>query len=163
MNESILSQIDVYVIAMDRQNRIENIKSQVEKLSQIGHEHPDINIERINAVDGDNIDLQDLYNKGKIKKCIIEDTDCENFTKFSNRKYEVACILSHIKTYNEILQKNTPERYSIILEDDFKIEDDFIETLLKVMKQIKDKNIDFDVLLDNMPKVINNLLHSYIF
>ena len=144
--KTILSQIDLYVITMERSNRLQNIQAQVDKIAQMNKEYPMIGIHRMDAVDGDSLDLVQLYQMGKLKKCVIQEEECPGFTVLSNRKYEVACLLSHVKTLSQIMDKKNPDDYSIILEDDFTIEDNFVEILVNVMRQIKEKKIDFDIL-----------------
>jgi GR25 family glycosyltransferase involved in LPS biosynthesis len=138
--------IDFYVITMGEEPRLQNIQKQIDKLNEWNHggDKP-VYIKHIDAVKGDELNLNKLVDLGKLKRSIIDD-NTNGFTKPSRRKYEVGCYLSHIRTYNEIIHKNAPDHYSVIFEDDFDIQPNFMDVIKVVMKEIKDKKIDFDVL-----------------
>ena len=155
----IVNQIDFYVITMGiNQNRLKNIKSQIEKQIYVMDYDDKINnknnkftfsIETVDAVVGKNLNLQELIDQRIItdKIFIFDVEEKDKLFAFGHnitvRKNELGCYLSHLKTYDIIKSKNK-QGYSVILEDDFELTSDFIYTLEETMTKLKD--IDFDFL-----------------
>jgi len=134
-DDSITKTIDYYVITMKTPERLENIKAQESKIKESINT---INIEIVDAVVGKDLDL-DIY----IKHNILQPKNIDSFSqKMNNMKNELGCYLSHMKIYNIIKSKNK-KGYSIIFEDDFEVQDDFIEILEKNMNSIKDTDFDY--------------------
>ncbi len=85
-----------------------------------------LNCNRINAINGKLLDLNNI--DIKIKNSSLS-------------KNCIACFLSHIKSLKNLLKSN--ESYGIILEDDVLLDNNFIEKLSLVKKELPD---DFDIL-----------------
>ncbi len=135
--------IDYYVITMNNDPiRIENIKKQNDLLNK--QTNSNIHIQYIDAVVGKYIDIDALVDNNDLTFNIYENKDAKFTTVFEKRKNEVGCYLSHLKTYNEIKNKNNIDGYSIIFEDDFKISNDFADVLQKTLNTID--GYDFDML-----------------
>jgi GR25 family glycosyltransferase involved in LPS biosynthesis len=120
-NKEYFSQsIPIYIINLDRSpERWEKMKSQCINLNCI----------RINAIDGKNLDdmkYNDIMKKTKMKKNTI------------------ACFLSHLKCLNKFVKSN--DEYVVILEDDVDIEKNFTKKINNLLKEIQDKNENFDII-----------------
>ena len=137
-----LSKIDYYVITMGQQKRLDNINKQTAKLNSMNPGDP-ITITKIDAVKGDDLDLVELVKDGKITKEIITEYIYYGMEKnIKNRKYEVGCHGSHMKTYKTIsdgIKNNKIDKngYSIYFEDDFEIQDNYFEELQKAIDYLK--------------------------
>lgn len=173
-NFEIVPSIDFYVITMGNPDREKNIRLQIEeqinKMFQNPNENDRFNfdIKRIDAVVGKNIDLDSLINKKHITQDIITNSNnvFDGIYSFSNdlnsRKNEIGCYLSHYKTYETIRDYGNPMGYSVIFEDDFVLNTDFLSRLDITMIQLKNSNIDFDLLFlgiqgDIGENIINNI------
>jgi len=111
-----------YINLKKREDR--NIKM-LEELKLI----KDIPIKRINAVDKDDLN----------RKKLIEDKYITNKTEL--RLGQIACILSHMKTWKEFI--NSDYDYCIILEDDIKINKKYFnQSFYNILNELD--NIDFD-------------------
>uniref|UniRef100_A0A6C0HY60 Glycosyl transferase family 25 domain-containing protein n=1 Tax=viral metagenome TaxID=1070528 RepID=A0A6C0HY60_9ZZZZ len=121
--------IDCYVITLGRpEKKVKNIENQQKKIPYT--------IEKVDAVLGDDLDIDQLVKDGQIS---------ENYAgKDQSRKRQIGCYMSHLKVLDIIHEKNTSAKYSIIFEDDFNISENFIEQLQKNESTIN--NLDFDVL-----------------
>lgn len=117
----ILKDIPIFWINLERSERRRNIMKETLDRFNLSHQ-------RIEAVDGNNIDLEE-YNK------IYSINEKMN-------KYEVACAMSHIKAikycYDEGLE------YALILEDDatFDYFQYKTDTLLELLDELKEKQGD---------------------
>ena len=179
----IVNSIDFYVITMSKDDRLNNIKSQIEKQIQIieiddtknnKNNKFNFSIEIVDAVVGKNLDLQNLFDKNIINEKICYDVEktstdnniLENFNnKIENRKNEMGCYLSHLKIYDIIKSKNQ-KGYSVIFEDDFELEPDFMYKLEESILKLKSINFDFDFLFlggllgNNDINVIDNIYYT---
>lgn len=168
-NQFSLNDIDYYVITMGQANRLQNIKTQLDKLnSQLPTAGTSIELHHIDAVNGDDLDLNELVSIGKIPRQVLTDPVYHGFMpgeKMNRRKYEIGCYMSHLKTLEEI--KKSPKKYSIVFEDDFEIKDGFYSTLQQSMNYILQDQPDFDMILlgINGPgvrsKVLNNSVYQF--
>ena len=124
--------LDMYVITLGKEERLENIKNQQNKIIN--------KIEIYNGVIGLNLDKNEL-----IKNNILSEN--YNLSKNDNHsKREIGCYLSHLNIYKKI-KENNKKGYTIIFEDDFLINsDNFIDEIKKAIDKLNDKNIDFDFL-----------------
>ena len=147
--------LDMYVITLGKEERLQNIKNQEDKINK-----------KINIFNGINVlklNLDDL-----IKKNILSDN--HNLSKNENHaKREIGCYLSHLSIYKKIKKANK-DGYTIIFEDDFLINsDNLLEEVKKSIQTLNDKNINFDFLFlgnttnnygenitDNLYKLDNN-------
>jgi len=147
--------LDMYVITLGKEERLQNIKNQEDKINK------KINI--FNGINGLKLNLDDL-----IKKNIL--SDYHNLSKNENHaKREIGCYLSHLSIYKKIKKANK-DGYTIIFEDDFLINsDNLLEEVKKSIQILNDKNINFDFLFlgnttnnygenitDNLYKLDNN-------
>ena len=147
--------LDMYVITLGKEERLQNIKNQEDKINK------KINI--FNGINGLKLNLDDL-----IKKNILSDN--HNLSKNENHaKREIGCYLSHLSIYKKIKKANK-DGYTIIFEDDFLINsDNLLEEVKKSIQKLNDKNINFDFLFlgnttnnygenitDNLYKLDNN-------
>ena len=148
--------VDFYVITMNNPDRVKNIAKQLETQINIMDTNDATNgnknsfkfsIEKIDAVVGKNLDLNELIQQKKIHPDIAnEQLKLNAFDgKVDNRKREVGCYLSHLKTYELIKLKNKGE-YSIILEDDFQLTKEFMYALEDTLTRVKNNNVNFDFL-----------------
>lgn len=85
-----------------------------------------------------------------LESSIINPLKLWNFRSFSNeedRKYCIGvsgCKFSHYKILQKL--KDSEDNYSVILEDDCVLIDDYQIHLNKTLKYIEDNNIDFNIL-----------------
>jgi GR25 family glycosyltransferase involved in LPS biosynthesis len=126
--------IHYYVITLGSEERNQNIEKQQEKMRS--------NIEIVNGVVGK--DLTGIVIQSMTDPVIefthpnIDEDTQENRIK----KNEIGCYLSHYQLYKKIAaQQSSP--YSVILEDDFIINNDFETELNNEMKQMDQ---DFDLI-----------------
>jgi GR25 family glycosyltransferase involved in LPS biosynthesis len=123
---------DIYVISLRQKNRLENIEKQQQKIKQP--------LQIFDAVKGDKLDLNKLIGEKTLSK--NADLD-ENEIK---KKRQVGCYLSHFNIYKKIKDDNR-SGYTIIFEDDFILKiDDLIKTTSEAIEDLKEENIDFDIL-----------------
>lgn len=160
-NFEVIQNIDFYVITLGNEKRLENIKKQTDKLNSNTDEYK-IHITKIDAVNGAELDLNKLAEENKIDKRIENENINQFNPKLEIRKKEVGCTMSHIKIYDIIKEKNQPDRYSVIFEDDFNVTDNFLKDLDKILVDLKNPNIDFDILVLGMlgpkgDKVVDNV------
>ena len=119
--------IKMYVISLRREDRLKNIAEQQRKI--------DVDIEIFDAVKGDQLNIDKLMDDGIISR------GWENGPSFKKR--EIGCYLSHFYIYNKIVANKLPG-YTIIFEDDFKIEsDNFMDDVKKAINITKG---EFDLL-----------------
>lgn len=131
-------QIDCYVITLKKPEKMKNIELQQEKIP-----YP---IEIVDAVFGDDLDINRLVTQG-----LVSPQYASLDTK--ERKRQIGCYMSHLKTLNKIAEKQNQNEYSIIFEDDFDIYPEFTEKLHQYIRDLKD--IDFDLLF------LGNLIDAY--
>ena len=124
--------LDMYVITLGKEERLENIKNQQNKIIN--------KIEIYNGVIGLNLDKNEL-----IKNNILSEN--YNLSKNDNHsKREIGVYLSHQNIYKKI-KENNKKGYTVIFEDDFLINsDNLIDEIKKAIDKLNDKNIDFDFL-----------------
>ena len=123
--------IDLYVISLQHEDRLENIKKQQKKINK--------EIVVFDAVKGDKIDIDNMISNGFISNDWVK-----NATPI--RKREIACYLSHLNLYKKI-QQIGHNGYTIIFEDEFDImREKFLEYINETIEKINNKKIDFDML-----------------
>jgi len=157
--------LDMYVITLGKEERLQNIKNQEDKINN--------KIEIFNGVNGLELDINDLKEKNILA----------NYNKLSenyNHKMgEIGCYLSHLNIYKKI-KENNKKGYTIIFEDDFLINSsNFIDDVKKAIKTLNNNNIEFDFLFlgnlndnhgtnisDNLYNIDNNTnlygTHGYV-
>jgi len=144
--------LDFYVITLGKQERLQNIKDQEEKIKN------KINI--FNAVNGSKLDINDLKEKNILAN---ENNLSENY---NHKVGEIGCYLSHLNIYKKI-KENNRKGYTIIFEDDFFIKsDNLINDIQNAIDLLEAKNIDFDFLFlgnlnDNHSKNISDNLYYF--
>ena len=136
---------------MKNKNRINNIEKQTNIINKSANGN-NIIINKIDAVIGVNIDLNEL-----VKQKILSPNYLENTNR---RKGQIGCYLSHLKIYNIINNKKPHTGYSIIFEDDFDVKtDNFINIVNNALNVLKNK--DFDLLfLQNNSDICGNGRHA---
>lgn len=144
----VVPSMDFYVITMGQADRRTNIRRQIE--TQL-REMPvadrfDFTIHDVDAVVGKNLDLDDLIAEGRLFDGIYTNPDKRFNEKMANRYNEVGCYLSHYKTYETIREQGRPNGYSVIFEDDFVLDPQFLAILDKTMIDIQANAMDFDML-----------------
>jgi len=95
------------------------------------------NYEFVKAVDGQNGELEN-YSFNVIPDWV------EPFTSKVMTKEEIGCALSHYNIWEKIVKEKLD--YTLILEDDIILCENFNEKLYEAFKSIKNSNIDFDLL-----------------
>jgi len=157
--------IEYCVITMQKQDRLENIKKQEDKINQNVPANEKINIRKIDAVVGANLDLNKLVSD----KLLAPEFKDES----KSRKAELGCYLSHMKIYNTI-RNSKKTGYTVIFEDDFEIvSDDFLKTVKRSLNTLVNDSVDFDMLFlgnnhsnyskDPIPKNKGELLKDNIY
>lgn len=117
-----------YINLKKRSDRNDILLKELEYLKELDY-IKDINIQRIDAVDKDDLDREKL----------IEDKYINDKTTL--RMGQIACILSHKKTWKEFIKSKYD--YCIILEDDVKINKEYFkESFYKILNDLN--NIKFD-------------------
>jgi len=129
-------EIDYYVITSKNEIRLKNIEEQQKK---INNNKDNIEIQKIDAVMGVNLDLN---------KLVVDKILSNKFLSDDKRKRgQIGCYMSHLKIYDIIKQKNKINNYSIIFEDDFMVVvDDFINIVNNSLTNLKSIDKDFDML-----------------
>ena len=156
-NFDIVPTIDFYVITIGNPKRETNIQTQIQQQLEIMKNSPnkkdyfDFSINKIDGVLGKNLDLDALIQQKILFQGIYEDMDPKlkhittSFNEnMDNRKNEVACYLSHYKTYEAIRERGNPQGYSVIFEDDFILDKQFMNILDDTLLKLGDT--DFDML-----------------
>jgi len=121
---------DAHVISLKKPVRLKNIEDQQAKIN--------IPIQILDAVKGDDLNLDDLIESG----IVLKENTLHNDNKVKMR--EIGCYLSHIKMY-ETINKNY--KYTILFEDDFNIVvPNLLEKITESIAILNEKNIDFDIM-----------------
>lgn len=149
--------IDYYVITMREPERMKNIETQIKK-SGIP-----MNMNYIDAVVGKNLDIDEYIVKNRLSPNIYDNQGKKFADKFENRKNEIGCYLSHMKTYRTIKEKGHTDKYSVIFEDDFYLNDHFAKILEETLEKIA--HLDFDMLFlgiagETGERVIDNVYYT---
>ena len=172
--------MDFYVITMGQSDRETNIQSQIKRQMDRMRAHPDkrdrfrFTIHKIDAVVGQDLDVDPLVEQGRVFPGIYDNPvhhgngrfDGNSFNeKWANRKNEIGCYLSHYATYETIRDRGDPGGYSVIFEDDFVLDPDFMRILDETMVKLTDKGTDFDMLFlgitgDKGARVVDNVYQT---
>lgn len=161
-NFDIIDDIDFYVITMGGEDRMKNIETQKEMLSENNFSTKNFHI--IDAIVGKNLDLEQLIKDGVLDPAAGLNQDPDPVQRQKTNQREVGCYLSHLKAFETIAAKNLDSGYSVIFEDDFKILDNFLPILDETL--VKIKNIDFDLLFlgiigYNGEQVVDNIYNIH--
>lgn len=98
--------IPIYVIHLENNKyRKENIEEAKKKYN--------INMEIFNAVDGLNLNINNLVEKGLLDKYLKDEAD--------KKRGSLGCFLSHNLLLQKIMNLDSKPSYALIFEDDFKI------------------------------------------
>lgn len=124
--------LHLYVITLKHENRLQNIKTQQSKIPN--------SIQLFEAVKGDFINVDTILNEYKFHYNFFNESHVDD----KKKKREVGCYLSHLNLYKLIKYAHNDTGYAIVFEDDFTINDDFIDNINKIISNILEKNIDFD-------------------
>lgn len=135
----------IYYINLDRRkDREENIKNELNKIRFNGPK------ERVSAVDGKNIDYDNLPNNLFTNDAINTATNKNNGLYTVMTKGAIGCALSHKLIYEKILYGN--DDYALILEDDIWFANNFTTKLLAIIMDMP----KFDVLFIGYHHTRNN-------
>jgi len=126
--------IDCYVITLGSKNRLNNIAEQQRKLP--------FKVNLFNAFDGNVFNNSNYRNELKEDGLLDEKEYWSNSERIRNK--EIGCYLSHTNLYKMVqgIKQNNQRKYTIIFEDDFKINDDFVDNLQKGLNILDNKNFD---------------------
>lgn len=153
--------MDFYVITMGKSDRETNIQLQIKQQMERMRANPDerdhfhFTIHKIDAVIGQDLDMDSLVEQGRVFPDIYDNPVHEGNGRFAgnsfnekwpNRKNEVGCYLSHYATYETIRDQGDPQGYSVIFEDDFVLDPDFMRILDETMVKLVETGADFDML-----------------
>jgi GR25 family glycosyltransferase involved in LPS biosynthesis len=139
--------INYYVITLNQESRLNNIKIQEEKLAK------PINI--ITGINGLSLDQKSLLDNGILSKDFYILND-------NKRAKEIGCYQSHLSIYN-LINKNTLSDYSVIFEDDFDIKQENLNLELENIIKSLDNNFDIIYLgntFDNVGTQFKNNIYS---
>ena len=175
-NFDIVPSIDFYVITIGNPTRETNIQTQIEQQLEImrgNHnkaDYFDFTIRKVDGFIGKTLDLDALIQQNILFPGIYEDMDPKwkhittSFNEnMENRKNEVGCYLSHYKVYEMIRDQGNPQGYSVIFEDDFTLDPQFMNILDETL--IKMGDTDFDMLFlgiigDNGEQILDNVYRT---
>lgn len=158
----VVDDIDIYIISMKGEKRMQNIEKQTEKLKK-GKFNTD-NVHIIDAIVGKTLDLDKLISEGVLDANAYLNEEPDPAERLATHKREVGCYLSHMKAYETVLAKNK-DGYSIIFEDDFNLLDNFLPILDETL--VKIKKIEFDILFLSLiaiyrgDNVVDNIYHIH--
>ncbi len=136
--------INVYIIHMNgNKNRENSIEEQKKKM--IGP----FNIQIFPAVNGKELDFKELKkNEGE--------NDNDWLVPLVKRRGEVGCYLSHRNIMDKIRKVKDSSKYSIIFEDDFKVNtNDLYSSVYKIINTLNQEKKDFDMIY------LGNLNHNH--
>jgi GR25 family glycosyltransferase involved in LPS biosynthesis len=127
----------IYYINLDRRpDRDEHINSELKK---INFEGP---IERIDAIDGRKTNINNLPNSLITDEGKYDAQDKNKGMYYILTPGAVGCALSHLKTYNKIIEEMKNDEHALILEDDITIDNNFMNKLNNYTNKIP----KFDIL-----------------
>ena len=127
----------IYYINLDRRpDRNEHINNELKK---INFEGP---IERIDAIDGRKTNIGNLPNALITDEGKYDAQDKNKGMYYILTPGAVGCALSHLKTYNKIIEEMKNDEHALILEDDITINNDFMNQLNNYVNKIP----QFDIL-----------------
>ena len=139
------------MISLNKSDRVENIKKQTEIINKMNKDdninNNNITIHFVDAIVGKDLNLELLVKQNIIRDFIIYDNSAKLFNgNILNRKNEIGCYLSHLKVYDIIDEKSNKNKYgySIVFEDDFIINDNFLMIVDESITKLQ--HIDFDLL-----------------
>lgn len=124
--------IDYYVITMRPKDRLKNINLQHSKMRK---NTANIKFQYVDAVVGKDMDVDKMKKSSKL-------IPREVWSFSANIKNELGCYLSHMKVYEMIAAKRKPG-FSVIFEDDFNLEDGFLEKLEESTEILNATDFDF--------------------
>ena len=124
-----IKQFDIYYINLDKcKKRKEYFNKTTAKIKEI---YPNYNVNRFNAINGINIDKNQIDNIHNI---------CKKKKLKTLKPGQIGCFLSH---YN-IWEKKNIDKYLLILEDDINININIINKLYNIFPELP---YDWDILL----------------
>ena len=157
-----IEDVDFYVITMGNEDRLQNIQTQLKRMNENAETY-NVVIHHVDAVVGKTLDLDELIRDGVLTPAIYEPEGTEFNANLENRKNEVGCSLSHLKTYRTILEASKPTKFSVIFEDDFNVSPAFLDKLDELLETILRQNIEFDVLMLSILGNIGSQVHGQIY
>jgi len=101
-----------------------------------------INVERINAIDGTQLDISNLSNDLISVEGKADALDKTKGLYYILTRGAIGCALSHLATYNKVIDELLDDEYALILEDDIYIDDNISSKLKYYFNKIP----KFDIL-----------------
>ncbi len=138
------NKINVYIIHMNgNKNREKNIEEQKKKMSG------PFDIQIFPAVNGKELNFNEFKkNEGE--------NDNDWLVPLVKRRGEVGCYLSHRNIIDKIRKEKDSSKYSIIFEDDFKVNtNDLYSSVHKIIDSLNQEKRDFDMIY------LGNLNHNH--
>lgn len=157
-----IENVDFYVITMGNEDRLENIRTQLKKMNTNAETY-NVVIYKVDAVVGKTLDLDALIHDGTLSPNVYVNEGAAFNVNLENRKNEVGCNLSHLKTYRMILDAKAPNRFSVIFEDDFEVSDQFLDKLDGILEKVLRQNIEFDILMLSMLGNVGEKVYEDIY
>ena len=137
---------DVSNVEIPSKGFLINLPKRVDRLEEffknVDKSDLDINIEKLDAVDGKNIDISKLK-LTHLAKQELKDLEMNGYRSkhYQLTKGAIGCYLSHINTWKKILKSG--EEYAFVFEDDAYIPKDFGYKVKRLLKHAP----DFDIML----------------
>jgi len=128
------TELYLYVITLKHEDRLQNIKTQQSII--------DKPIQLFDAVKGDFLNMDEILGQYHFNPDFFNASHVDD----KKKKREVGCYLSHLQLYKQIKNAHHNTGYSIVFEDDFKLEDNFIDQTNKIINSMLDKKMDFDII-----------------
>lgn len=138
MDTNLISDIPIFYINL---NRAIERKNKIEKLFE---QYNITNYSRIEAVDGNDLDLEEYKRK-------------YTFTKPNLNKYEIACLLSHIKAIKCACELGL--KYALIVEDDVNF--DYFKYKKITIENLVEKLESFDCTWNILQLVVMNTKKNF--
>lgn len=155
--------ISCYIITMKKQERLEHIATQLSKMNSSNKYRIDAFL--VDAVVGKTLDIDELVQKGQLVPEIKTETVNAFNGHFTIRKNEVGCYLSHMSVYDIVQKKGStnPSKYSIIFEDDFIVNNDFMTQMENIISTIENNQLTFDLIMLGMIGQFGDQVYDSIY
>jgi len=123
----------IYYINMNnRQDRDNSMKILLKTFDQFN-----INYERIEAIDGRDLDINELISNNVVNNDYMKTNYKRDF-----KRGEVGCVLSHIKSWKKFLESDY--KYGIFFEDDIEINKEYFDIIFpNILTELPEHNFDW--------------------
>ena len=100
----------------------------------------------------------------KLKYYTVHDSNISMPVNVHTKSGEIGCYLSHHMLIKHIMDKSNKDEYSVIFEDDVTFKSQICYEIAKIIKNMKFKNIDWDIIfLGNIGKNHGNHIIDNIY